>query len=128
MCLTVCINGHYYASISANEFEFGFTAKKEKSIVDWYVEHKSSIRLRHCALAEQDYLMLIEYGWKPEEARSILPNSLKTEIVITANMREWRHILKVRTSKRAHPQMRQLTIPLLIDLKKIFPPLFEDIE
>lgn len=70
---------------------------------------------------------LIRGGWKPQQARSILPNSLKTEIVITANIREWRTIFKQRTSKAAHPQMRELMCPLLDELRTIIPVVFDDI-
>lgn len=78
--------------------------------------------------AEDSYLELIKMGATPQEARSVLPNSLKTEIVVTANIREWRTILKQRTSTKAHPQMRALMIPLLEDFKKVLPVLFSDIE
>lgn len=80
-----------------------------------------------CKEAENAYLSLIRQGWKPEQARSVLPNSLKTEIVITANLREWRTIFKQRTSKFAHPQMREIMIPLLKVLKRI-PVVFDDID
>lgn len=73
------------------------------------------------------YEWLIEHGATPQEARSVLPNSLKTEIVATANIREWRHILTLRCSKAAHPQMRELMVPLLRELKLALPVLFEDI-
>ena len=63
----------------------------------------------------------------PEEARSVLPNSLKTEVVMTANLREWRHILKLRTSPAAHPQIREIMEPLLMELKDKIPVVFEDI-
>ena len=66
---------------------------------------------------ENTYLALIAEGWKPQQARSVLPNSLKTEIVTTANLREWRHILKLRTGKPAHPQIREIMIPLLTELQ-----------
>ena len=56
--------------------------------------------------AEENYFWLMKRGARPEQARSILPNRLKTEIVMTANLREWRHILKLRMAKDAHPQMR----------------------
>lgn len=77
---------------------------------------------------EKAYMMLIELGAKPEEARSILPNSLKTEIVVTMNLREWRHFFKLRTAKVAHPSMREVTIPLLEEMKVLLPEIFEDIE
>lgn len=77
---------------------------------------------------EQIYVSLLNYGWSPQEARSVLPNSLKTEIVMTANLREWRHVLKLRTSHAAHPQMRELMVPLLEELKNRVPVIFEDID
>ena len=80
------------------------------------------------ANAEFNYNLLIkEHGWKAQEARSVLPNSLKTEIVMTANIREWRTIFKQRTSPAAHSQMRELMVPLLAELKEKLPVLFDDI-
>lgn len=76
---------------------------------------------------EDSYNKLIELGAKPEEARSILPNSLKTEIVMTMNLREWRHFFKLRTSKRAHPQMREITVPMLEEFRRLIPIIFDDI-
>ena len=77
--------------------------------------------------SEDRYNNLISLGWSPQQARSVLPNSLKTEINVSANIREWRHILKLRTSKAAHPQMRELMCPLLDELKNKIPILFDDI-
>ena len=77
---------------------------------------------------EKAYFDLLSTGAKPEEARSILPNSLKTEIVVTMNLREWRHFFKLRTSRRAHPQMREVAIMLLENFKTTLPTVFEDIE
>lgn len=82
----------------------------------------------HCVSdAERHYKELRAEGWKPEEARSVLPNSLKTEIVVTANLREWRLIFKQRTAAAAHPQMRELMIPLLQEMKQLLPAVFGDI-
>ena len=78
--------------------------------------------------AEHDYITLLNAGWTPQQARSVLPNSTKTEIVVTANFREWRHILKLRCAKSAHPQMRELMIPLLAEVKTIIPFIFDDLE
>lgn len=75
--------------------------------------------------AEAAYLLLLEAGAKPEEARSVLPNSLKTEIVVTANLREWRHILKLRASPKAHPQMQQVMRGLGAALALALPCVFE---
>lgn len=95
-----------------------------------FFEHKSPAFYEwrmSCAQIEHTYLKMIENDIKPQEARSILPNSLKTEIVVTANLREWRHIFKLRTSSAAHPQMRELMIPLLNHFKSILPEIFDDI-
>jgi len=73
------------------------------------------------------YLDLLDCGWSPQQARSVLPNSLKTEIVVTANFREWRHIFKLRCSKAAHPQMREIMIPLLEEMKRLRSVFFNDI-
>jgi len=77
--------------------------------------------------AEKSYLKLIELGATPQEARSVLPNSLKTEIVMTMNLREWRHFFKLRCSPKAHPQMREIAIPLLNEFQKLIPVIFDDI-
>jgi len=77
--------------------------------------------------AERHYFNLVEMGWKPEQARNVLPIGLKTEIMVTANMRQWRLMFNQRTAPTAHPQMRQLMKPLLKQLKKIIPVIFEDI-
>ena len=76
---------------------------------------------------EDSYNKLIEMGAKPQEARSILPNSLKTEIVVSMNLREWRHFFKLRTSLKAHPQMREVACDLLDEFKKRIPVIFDDI-
>ena len=82
----------------------------------------------HCVGdSERHYRQLRERGWKPEEARSILPNSLKAEIVMTANLREWRHFFKLRTASAAHPQMREIARPMLDELKQLIPVIFDDI-
>jgi thymidylate synthase (FAD) len=83
--------------------------------------------LQTMRIIEENYNQFIDMGAKPEEARSILPNSLKTEIVVTMNLREWRHFFKLRTSKRAHPQMREISIPLLRKMQNLLPAIFEDI-
>jgi len=79
-------------------------------------------------IIEQNYMALIKNGAKPQEARSILPNSLKTEIFMTANLREWRHFIKLRTSPRAHPQMREVALKIYKILKEKLPVIFADIE
>lgn len=79
-----------------------------------------------CISAENNYLQMIAVGSTPQKARSVLPNSLKTEIVVTTNFREWRHIFKLRAiSKAAHPQIRDLIIPLYNEVRRIYPEVFE---
>ena len=77
--------------------------------------------------AEKSYMEMVENGSKPENARGVLPIDIKTEIVITTNLREWKHILKLRTSPAAHPSMRELMIPLLHELQKQIPIIFDNI-
>lgn len=78
--------------------------------------------------AEKHYMKMIELGATPQIARSVLPNSTKTNITITANYREWRAFLKLRTASNAHPQMREVTIPLCRELQQLIPVVFDDIE
>ncbi len=79
------------------------------------------------AEAEKAYFKLIDMGASPQEARSVLPNSLKTEIVITMNIREWRHFFKLRIAERAHPQMREIVFKVLDGMRRELPEVFEDI-
>jgi thymidylate synthase (FAD) len=83
-----------------------------------------------CAIeyAESEYRNLLDLKWRPQEARSVFPNALSSKIMMTCNLRNWRHFFLMRTSKEAHPQMRQVTIPLLEEFKRLVPVLFEDIE
>lgn len=77
--------------------------------------------------AELAYFGLLDWGCSPQEARSVLPNSLKTEVVMTANMREWRHFFKMRCSPAAHPQMQEVAVPLYRQFNEQLPVLFNDI-
>ena len=79
-----------------------------------------------CEVAEEQYFKLLKTT-TPQTARAVLPTSLKTEIIMTANLRTWRHFLKLRTSKNAHPDLRVLTTPLLKELKQLIPVVFDDI-
>ncbi len=79
------------------------------------------------AFIEKRYKKLIEIGAKPEEARAILPNSLKTEIVVTMNLREWRHFFKLRTAQAAHPQIREIAGAILKEFKDKLPAIFSDL-
>ena len=93
---------------------------------------KGSTAMQHwvwaCRQAEASYFNMLTFGCAPQEARSVLPNSLKTEVVMTANLREWRHFFKLRTAPAAHPQMRELAIPLLRRMQEMVPVVFDDLE
>jgi len=78
--------------------------------------------------AEKGYFELIDMGTPPEIARNILPIGLKTQIAVTYNLRQWREFFRQRTSKFAHPNMREITIPLLEEFKVLLPRMFNDIE
>jgi thymidylate synthase (FAD) len=78
----------------------------------------------HMLNCEKTYQKLLKEGWTPQQARSVLPNSLKTEIVTTANLREWMHIFKMRCAKDAHPQIREIMIPLRNELATILPEIY----
>lgn len=77
--------------------------------------------------AEDGYKSLIEIGCTPQIARSVFPNALGSKIVMSCNLRNWRHFLLMRTTREAHPQMREVLDPLLEEMKYFFPIIFEDI-
>jgi thymidylate synthase (FAD) len=97
----------------------------------WYEDELNyELWKNYVAIAEQTYLQMIKHGARPQEARSVLPNSLKTEIVVTMNLREWRHFFKLRAAGVAgapHPQMLEITVPMLAEFKRRVPIIFDDI-
>ena len=95
--------------------------KESKGWEAWY---------KACKVAEKMYFDMLDFGCLPEQARAVLPLSTKTELVMTANVREWRHFLNLRavgTTGRPHPQILEVTRPLLDRLKAYMPELFGDI-
>lgn len=90
-------------------------------------EHRLHNWFKVCEATEQAYKDNLAMGASPQEARAVLPNSLATDIVVTANLREWRTVLKLRCAKDAHPDMRYVMLKLLSDMYKLFPLVFEDI-
>ena len=94
-----------------------FWSEDSRAYQDW---------LSAMAHAEKTYLKLIQGGASPQEARSVLPNSLKTEVVMTANLREWKHVIRLRCSRAAHPQIREVMLPLLADFHHRIPVVFEE--
>lgn len=79
------------------------------------------------AAAERAYLSLLELGATAQEARTVLPNSLKTELVVTMDLREWRHFFKLRAAAPAHPQMREIALPMLRAFQEAVPVVFDGI-
>ena len=88
---------------------------------------KYQLWLKAMAAAEETYLALTAAGATAQEARTVLPNSLKTEIVMTANLREWRHVLALRCSPASHPQMREIMKMILTRFQALLPEVFGDI-
>ncbi len=114
-----------YANYSQNKFGNEITVIKP---FFWEEGSEQFARWKNAMeTAEKAYLELMKNGASAQEARSVLPNSLKTELVMTANMREWRHIFKLRCAKAAHPQIRQIMLPLLETMYKHIPLIFEDV-
>lgn len=114
-----CQESTRYCNYSKDDFQSEITVI-EPSYLD---KSAAGYRIweRSCKNAETAYFDLLDFGCSPQEARAVLPNSLKTEIVMTADLREWRHFLKLRTSPTAHPQIREVATPLLNELKSSFP-------
>lgn len=102
-------------------------------IIPEYLEYKSegwNIWKESMKQAEDAYFKMLDFGLSPQQARAVLPNSLKTEVVMTANLREWRHFFKLRalgTTGKPHPQMLEVAVPLLEDMKNLIPVVFDDL-
>lgn len=102
-------------------------------IIPEYLEYKSegwNIWKESMKQAEDAYFKMLDFGLSPQQARAVLPNSLKTEVVMTANLREWRHFFKLRalgTTGKPHSQMLEVAVPLLEDMKNLIPVVFDDL-
>lgn len=90
-------------------------------------EDQLPIWLKAMSNAENAYLDLLAAGASPQIARSVLPNSLKTEIVVTYNLREWMHFFSLRAASPSHPQMREIACPLLAEFRKRIPIIFDHV-
>lgn len=120
-----------YCNYSAAQFGFELTFiypsfwNPEDSDADGC---KYALWERTMRFAETAYFELLKLGAKPQEARDVLPNALKTEIVITMNLREWRHFFYLRTSPKAHPQMQEVAKMILAEFRSRIPVIFDNIE
>lgn len=120
-----CQESSRYCRYDGDKFGNGITViqpffLEEGSVA--YEEWRSA-----CRRAEEAYFWMLDMGYTPQEARDVLTTSLKTELIMTANLREWRTVLKLRTSQFAHPQMREVMVPLLHHLQELIPVVFDDI-
>lgn len=122
---------HRIASYSQESTRYcNYGHDKEITVIEPYFFNEGieqNIWYQACKTAEKCYMDLIAAGATPQMARSVLPNSLKTEIEVTFNLREWRHFFGLRCSSAAHPQMQQVAIPLFLHLRARLPIIFGDI-
>ena len=120
-----CQESQRYCNYSKDDF-----GKEITFIIPHYLDYKSAgwnVWKDTMKACEDAYFKLLDIGLLPQEARAVLPNSTKTEVVMTADLREWRTFFKLRTSNAAHPQMLEVTRPLLDELKELIPVVFDDI-
>ena len=104
--------------VDMNKLKINLPAEGSKPVSNWLfaMEH-----------ADTTYKILINQGWKPEQARMVLPMSIKTEINMKANLREWRHFFNLRCSQAAHPDIRVLALDLLKQFHEVIPIIFDDL-
>lgn len=120
-----CQESTRYCNYSKDDF-----GKEITFIIPPYLAYKSEgwnawkDCMKQC---EDTYFKMLDIGLTAQEARAVLPNSLKTEVVMTANLNEWKHFFILRTANAAHPQMVEVSRPLLKNFKTLFPSLFENI-
>ena len=90
-------------------------------------DNSTNTWLHHLKEAEYSYNILVDRGWKPQQARMVLPMSIKTEINMKCNLREWRHFFNLRCSQAAHPDIRVLALDLLKQFHEVIPIIFDDL-
>ena len=115
-----------YCNYNKDKFGKEISVIKPINIKEGTKEYEDWLRAMN--EAEKSYFTLIEDGCKPQTARAVLPTCAKTAIMVTMNLREWRHFIKLRSSNAAHPDIRILAIDLLKQFKEKIPVIFDDIE
>ena len=113
-----------YCNYSNDKFGNSISVINPAETFNWSTD-KELVWMKGCEKAAETYFELIKMGCKPQEARSVLPNSLKTELVVTMNFREWLHFFKMRDDIAAHPQMRELASDLHKQFKERIPFIFD---
>lgn len=114
-----------YCNYSKEGFGSEITVIRPKGLLEGTDGYK--IWAAACMDAEDAYFALLDWGCTPQDARAVLPNSLKTELIMTANLREWRHFFKLRTAEAAHPGMREVASMALRQMREKIPVVFDDI-
>lgn len=120
-----CVESSRYCNYSKDKFSNNISVVRPQSIKPGTEEEQ--LWKKACEFSEKTYMQMLKIGVSPEIARSVLPTCLKTEIVMTANLRQWRNVLKLRTSNAAHPDMRFIMNSLLCTFKSKLPTIFQDI-
>lgn len=120
-----CVESSRYCNYSKDKFSNNISVVRPQSIKPGTEEEQ--LWKKSCEFSEKTYMQMLKVGVSPEIARSVLPTCLKTEIVMTANLRQWRNVLKLRTSNAAHPDMRFVMNGLLCTFKSKLPTIFQDI-
>lgn len=115
-----------YCNYSKDKF-----GKQITFIVPWYLNFENLYEWKKaCIEAEEAYFKLLKEGCTPQEARAVLPNSTKSDIIVSGNYRQWRHFFNLRAAEvtgKVHPQMKEVTIPLLEEVHNRIPIVFDDI-
>ena len=112
-----------YCNYSKTKFDGSIQIIHPEGLTDAQRERRE----KHFWETQKIYDQEIKEGVQAQLARGLLPTALKTELVMTANLREWKTIFKQRTAPMAHPQMRELMIPLLAQFKTLIPVIYDDI-
>lgn len=120
-----CVESSRYCNYAKDKFSNNISVVRPCKIKEGTEEDR--LWQEACKFSEKTYMDMLSMGVTPEIARSVLPTCLKTEIVMTANLRQWRNVLRLRTSEAAHPDMRFLMDSLLKLLQAKLPEIFQDI-
>jgi len=126
----VCFIIPNWCNVVPKEYTVEWLNKNGSCIIEKELSVADNTWFWSMAEAERNYLELLDLGWQPQQARSVLPNSLKTELIMTQNLRQWRHFFAFRAlgvSGKPHPQMLELTIPMLKEFQKLIPVVFDDL-
>ncbi len=120
-----CVESSRYCNYSKDKFSNNISVVRPQNIKP--NTEAEQLWKKSCEFSEETYMQMLKVGVSPEIARSVLPTCLKTEIIMTANLRQWRNVLKLRTSNAAHPDMRFIMNSLLCTFKSKLPTIFQDI-